>query len=176
MVLALQKMVEVEAVNMVRLCGLVLNLQLELDHIPRTSFTLGFEDIRQSVSPVILCLFLLILCVVHHNFSSHLVLRVFPLQENHLVPRGQCSTALLRPIDPVLRSTSCWSCAAQAPNVRLEDCLNPFDSLIGLTSPAAGVWEQDAYNKRSSCNRIFQKWVGTRLPRTSPPLASRDTI
>ena len=33
---ALQKMVEVEVDNLVRLCGLVVSLQLELDHIPRT--------------------------------------------------------------------------------------------------------------------------------------------
>ena len=84
MVLALQKMVEVEVDNLARLCGLVVSLQLDLDHIPRTRIRcswviirLVFEDIRQSVSTVVLCLFLLILWVVHHNFSSHVTFCAF---------------------------------------------------------------------------------------------------
>ena len=136
-----------------------LNWTISLDHVLGA---LVFEDIRQSVSPAIFCLFLLILCVVHHHFSPHLVLRVFARHENHPVPCSHFSTALLRPIDPVFgcpagpardRILQCHmqrrnghhgpgssvKCDARAPKVRLEDNLNTLDSLIWPTSPAAGV-------------------------------------
>ena len=83
-----------------------------------------------------------------------------------LPPRSAClpaprkSPSSTRRVQHCLASTyrscprlSCWSCDAQAPNVRLEDYLNHFDSLIGLTSPAAGVWKRGAYRPATESSK-----------------------